>query len=60
MFKPGDIIDITMSEDGGETVYHNNRVVDVDGALLTVDQHGRITVYNMHSYNFVKAEAQKK
>ena len=59
MFDPGDILSVTLNENGSVTVYHNMHVLEEDDGLLKVQQSEQTTVINMRSLSFVKAVLQK-
>ena len=59
MFKKGEVLILTMSENGDTGEYFNLRVVSCEDGLLKVkDPDGKLVVYNMHSRAFVKARRQ--
>ncbi len=60
MFKKGDVLILSVIDDGnGVTDHYNNTVVQyADGLLKVKDGNGQPVVYNMHSRNFVKARKQ--
>lgn len=58
MFNPGDILMVTLNENGTEAVYHNMHVLEEDDGLLKVQQLEKTIVINMCSASFVKAVVQ--
>ena len=59
MFNLGDVVVVSVNEEGtGITNHHNCWVLEYDDGLLKVEQFGKITIYNMRSIHFHKAEKQ--
>jgi hypothetical protein len=60
MFKPGDVLTVTTVEGGEETTHYNMKVIEYDEPLLKVEQHGKISIYNVRSPLFAKALPQNQ
>ena len=60
MFTPGEKVRVSVIEDGeGATTYHNLTVLECADGLLTIrGMNDEVSVYNMRSLHFVKAERQ--